>query len=80
MKRFQGFCTGVPDLIFSKACKRHDMAYTRAIGRKKADLMFLKDMLKIAKRHRYAVLFVPIAYLYFTAVRIFGWIFYPTSS
>ena len=68
---------GTPKILrsdyFAPACKVHDEDYKKAvITRKIADELFLRIMLTLAQ-NRFRKL---QAYLLYTLVRLFGWIFY----
>jgi len=63
-----------PNSIFgvkiNSCCITHDAAYRKGgtkADRKKADICFLKDMIKRG-------VFKPIAYIYYFAVRAYGWL------
>ena len=73
-------CTGVPELIFHKACNWHDRAYYDMIGRKIADKGFLKRMLQACKElddiEPMRDIYIGIARAYYVGVRVLGWRYY----
>lgn len=67
------FCTGIPRMKMQveSCCESHDIAYTVGTSRKAADLALYRCL----KRER--PLFAGLVY---SAVRLFGWIFYKRQS
>ena len=67
-----------PDFCFTGACDTHDVVYASGLlSRKDADKKFLKDMLiQARKQSRFVWFYSTVAYIYWIAVRAFGWIFY----
>jgi hypothetical protein len=68
---------GTPNFLrsdyFAASCKHHDLYYKNAMyTRKEADRIFLVSMLETSENRlrRFQ------AYLLYTLVRLFGWIFY----
>lgn len=68
MVRFTDGCTMAPDFNFVQCCVAHDYNYADQMDRKEADLRFLSCI--ISKGHPV------LAYIYYFAVRLFGWYFY----
>lgn len=70
-------CTASPDLIFYACCARHDRDYAtgtdclgRPLNRAQADARLLDCMRRTAVRQ--SVLYRPVPYIYYAAVRLFG--------
>lgn len=63
---------------FNAACRLHDMHYGQKIGRKKADRLFLTNMLRLIreKDKKPKFVYIPLAYVFYLSVRIGGWISY----
>ena len=75
-------CTGVPELIFHKACNQHDRDYYDMVGRKLADKTFYSNMNKSIVECSEALesheieLYELAAHAYYVGVRTLGWFFY----
>jgi hypothetical protein len=80
----KGSLINPPEMRFRQPCNEHDQAY--AMGgtskeRKEADKAFLRDMLKKSKAapwYKSAYLY-PSAFVYYGAVRVFGWRYWGKS-
>lgn len=62
----------IPQAAFGSSCRIHDEDYTTnpaGLSRREADRRFLSSMLS----HAIAWWHYPLAYVYYTAVRLGGW-------
>jgi len=70
----------IPNWCFGSSCNMHDLNYLLPGSRKKADDVFLKDMLRSIKSHNKSCLYIPLAYTYYFAVRLFSGFFRKTKA
>ena len=79
--RRKDWCTGAPDGWAAPCCRAHDHAYStgtdmagRKVTRAQADADMRRCLQAIAKRR--GLLARPVPWIYWTAVRLFGWAFW----